>query len=553
MSNLRKSTRKKTQPERFDKERKYYDSYFKDYAGPNNTHITGSDALESPVPVNSFEPESNPEHAAMFGIARQKRHRNITLHQESLNNSVTNDTIQQGCNIRGCYSTNVDQVSPTRILEVKSEEKYCDPNNVDTPVMAAIREINGNIGFSKKKGQCLGYNCNKTLTDEDDDHALCNKCWDRTFPRNRRPDTLPVTPPKKEGYSDDVDRQAKLPRHPSKRPRTCLDCVTDLPLNSPYWITRCGYCYYDFKEQEDGAGQIDQPCFTLRQTDDHPEVRIFMIIENIESGEKHKFRYAEALSTSGPDWFTHQRPMVIKCMNIAVSGEALCPGWYVVHQLEMGTERSSFQDPTVYVQSKNLVEDYRPNGVFSDQCEIYQFDGSSFHANNKNNTWFENKCNRLLILKNERISELIYENNVLMNKLGLSLQMTQTAQLLVENYTRKYQVDPTQSMGVIGDHHVLRHRVGAEFLMELQNNTKTNNSGDGDIEFAWECYSLKDAEEIAFNDCRRESDEWQVARVYKVFNWNTLEGIVGSCVRTWYPDIAVGSHVVAPYTDTGQD
>jgi hypothetical protein len=124
----------------------------------------------------------------------------------------------------------------------------------------------------------------------------------------------------------------------------------------------------------------------------------------------------------------------------------------------------------------------------------------------------------------------------------------------VENYTRKYQVDPTQSMGVIGDHHhVLRHRVGAEFLMELQNNTKTNNSGDGDIEFAWECYSLKDAEEIAFNDCRRESDEWQVARVYKVFNWNTLEGIVGSCVRTWYPDIAVGSHVVAPYTDTGQD
>jgi hypothetical protein len=33
-----------------------------------------------------------------------------------------------------------------------------------------------------QRGQCVGFKCGKMLTAADKDHAMCNMCWDQTFP-----------------------------------------------------------------------------------------------------------------------------------------------------------------------------------------------------------------------------------------------------------------------------------------------------------------------------------------------------------------------------------
>ena len=54
-----------------------------------------------------------------------------------------------------------------------------------------------------KPGQCMGSGCGATLTSEDKDHALCNKCWDKAFPASQESGTFSDAPTDTAASEDD--------------------------------------------------------------------------------------------------------------------------------------------------------------------------------------------------------------------------------------------------------------------------------------------------------------------------------------------------------------
>ena len=72
----------------------------------------------------------------------------------------------------------------------------------------AAKEQNIGMRFARlftktKPGQCMGTKCGAMLTAEDKDHALCNKCWDKTFPASQESTVFSDAPTDTAASEDD--------------------------------------------------------------------------------------------------------------------------------------------------------------------------------------------------------------------------------------------------------------------------------------------------------------------------------------------------------------
>jgi len=120
--------------------------------------------------IEAFEPDTCEHHAEMLEFARHKRNSARRAHSEmqSIRAMVHPNPY---LNHKSCW---VGEVAKELADEANAK-------GIDNPVMKIVRQLNGTA-----KGQCVGYKCDKMLTDSDKDHALCNVCWDMTFKTTTR-------------------------------------------------------------------------------------------------------------------------------------------------------------------------------------------------------------------------------------------------------------------------------------------------------------------------------------------------------------------------------
>jgi hypothetical protein len=303
-----------------------------------------------------FLPDSNPNHANMLEKARQERARKMRNHRSALR---------------------VKQLRKQAINELGE--------NIDTPIMSVVKNRN-----SKKPGKCLGYNCPKELT-EMDDHALCDDCWDDTFPARQ---ALRPTP-------NFDHRRAYSPRQRGNF-QSPLPKMTKQFSGKPKKVIALS------------PKGISKPVETF------PILVIEAEIEHAQSGERSCFTHTAKLSADEPFWYNQLKlkqlgdrvSSEILLLNIVTRSEfVITPsaGVYAIRSLKIKEGPENPFDyksvPSCHWSSRTIRMDFRPNSLKREyKDKLYEFDGATWHSY-FSYSWLEQQ----LVAKNARIRELLLE------------------------------------------------------------------------------------------------------------------------------------------------